>query len=1068
MTTVTRTGLVDLLGVDLTGAQWDAVSAPLSPGLIVAGAGSGKTTVMAARVIYLVTSGQVAPGQVLGLTFTTKAAGELAARVRRALERARGLEPSTVAGNPADDEPTVSTYHAYAGRLLAEHGLRLGLEPEARLLADASRYQLAGRVVHRARGPFPALTWTAGTVLARVVALEGQLQEHLVEPGELRAHDAKVAAEVTAQLRAATLQRDRAPLSKILAAAAARQELLTLVEGYRQAKRAIDAVDFGDQMAFGARLAEECQEVGAAERSTFRVVLLDEYQDTSVTQRRMLAALFGGGHGVTAVGDPCQAIYGWRGASVANLDGFPTHFPAADGRPALRYPLTVNQRSGGHLLAAANGVAQKLRARHDVAELEPRAGAGEAGRCVVGLFDTWPQELAWMASEVGLALTADPTLGPRDAAVLVRVRRDMPAVHSALLAAGLPVEVVGLGGLLSVPAVADVHATLSVLDDPTANAALLRLLGGPRWRIGRRDLQALGRRAAALVSAHRDDGRDWEEQVGAVDPTEAVSLSDALGDPGPGPYSPEARARFAAAAAELCDLRRHVGEPLLDVVHRVVTSSGLDVELAASPEALISRGGDQLAAFTDHAATFTDLDGQSGLSAFLAFLAAAEDHDQGLSAACPSDVDAVKLMTVHQAKGLEWAVVALPNLTASVFPVTSARDRWVNSGHILPAPLRGDFLAADGTPGLPAPDAWSPADLVGYFAEESQAQETEELRLAYVAVTRAKDVLVGSSHWWGPTQKLPRGPSPVLEALAHHVRQCPEAGRISQWAAQPAGSENPCLGDDGPALSWPAPGDESARALRGAAAQAVREALHAQSPPEGVEGLCAADRALVASWDRDIELLLAEASTVEERRLVVDLPAALTASQLVLLRRDPARLAGELARPMPRAPAPAATLGTRFHAWVEERFSLRPLLDADDLPGAGDADVGDPGGAALAELQQAFRDSGWADRVPVEVEAPFDLVVGGHVVRGRIDAVYRTEAGGWHVVDWKTGREASDPLQLAIYRLAWARLRGVPPESVRASFFPVRTGKLVDPPDLPGEAELLALLEGGSVPPEER
>src|SRR5688500_3098856 len=139
--------------------QWAAISAPLEPAVVIAGAGSGKTTLMAARVVYLVVTGQVRPDQVLGLTFTTKAAGELRARIREALEAA-GFARGTVAddgrGLPGDGEevlePVVATYNAYAASLLTEHGLRIGHEPDTRLIADAARYQLAGRVIDRHTG----------------------------------------------------------------------------------------------------------------------------------------------------------------------------------------------------------------------------------------------------------------------------------------------------------------------------------------------------------------------------------------------------------------------------------------------------------------------------------------------------------------------------------------------------------------------------------------------------------------------------------------------------------------------------------------------------------------------------------------------------------------------------------------------------------------------------------------------------------------------------------------------------------------------------------------------------
>jgi DNA helicase-2/ATP-dependent DNA helicase PcrA len=476
---VTPADLRALLGIPFTDEQLAAATAPLEPGLVVAGAGSGKTSAMAARVVWLVATQQVDPDRVLGLTFTNKAAAELAGRIRSALAEAG------VAGDDAS-EPVVSTYHAFAGRLVTEHGLRIGIEPRSRLLADATRFQLAGRVLRRHRGPVVHLTRPMSMLIGDLVSLESELSEHLVTPAELMAWDADwlrtLEQECAEQEVLKGSKTHCEALRKMAAVARRRTELATMVEAYREAKRDLDAVDFGDQVALAARLAESVPEVGLAERERAGVVLLDEYQDTSVAQRRMLAALFSGGHPVTAVADPCQAIYGWRGASVANLDGFPAHFPRASGEPASTYTLAVNQRSGGRLLALANTVASALRLRHAVVELTAPAGKEDLGETVVGLHASWFDEAAWVADQIKTQV--DDGTSPGGCAVLVRARSDFGDLYAALSAVGLPVEVVGLGGLLALPEVADVVATLEVVDDPTANAALLRLLTGPRWRLG--------------------------------------------------------------------------------------------------------------------------------------------------------------------------------------------------------------------------------------------------------------------------------------------------------------------------------------------------------------------------------------------------------------------------------------------------------------------------------------------------------------------------------------------------------------------------------------------------------
>ena len=160
---------------------------------------------------------------------------------------------------------------------------------------------------------------------------------------------------------------------------------------------------------------------------------------------------------------------------------------------------------------------------------------------------------------------------------------------------------------------------------------------------------------------------------------------------------------------------------------------------------------------------------------------------------------------------------------------------------------------------------------------------------------------------------------------------------------------------------------------------------------------------------------------------------------------------------MPRQPSPAARFGTRFHAWVEARFGQQDLFDYGDLPGRGDAGIDDD--ADLKELIATFESGPFGSRTPFQVEAPFALVLGGQVVRGRIDAVYLEADGTYLLVDWKTNRSATaDPLQLGIYRLAWAELHGVPLESVRVAFYYVRTGEVVEPDDLPDRPALEALL----------
>ncbi|WP_123626140.1 ATP-dependent DNA helicase [Streptomyces sp. SAI-097] len=1137
--------LKELLGIPFTPEQTACIVAPPAPQVIVAGAGSGKTTVMAARVVWLVGTGQVAPEQVLGLTFTNKAAGELAERVRKALIRAGVTDPDVIDPDHPPGEPAISTYHAFAGRLLTDHGLRLGLEPTSRLLADATRYQLAARVLREAPGPYPALTRSFADLVSDLLALDAELAEHLVRPEDLRTWDAGLLDTLEG------VRLSNADLRKVPEAAAARRELADLVLRYRAAKRERDLLDFGDQIALSARLAG-LPEVGRVLRDEYRVVLLDEYQDTSVAQRILLAGLFGGGtgHPVTAVGDPCQAIYGWRGASVANLDDFPEHFAHADGRPAARQALSENRRSGGRLLDLANGLAEPLRAMHaGVQALRPAPGAERDGMVRCALLRTHAEEIAWIADSVAHLVRTGTA--PGEIAVLCRTATDFAEIQGALVARDVPVEVVGLSGLLHLPEVADLVAVCEVLQDPGANASLVRLLSGPRWRIGPRDLALLGRRARLLVSHARVEGDDdpdrrLAEAVEGVDPSEVISLADALdtfletpldgtGDDDGLPFSADARVRFARLATELRDLRRALSDPLMDVLHRVLAVTGLEVELSASPHALAARRRETLSNFLDVAASFAAGDGAATLLAFLGFLRTAAQYEKGLDNALPGGENTVKVLTAHKSKGLEWDVVAVPGLVTGTFPSGQGREKWTAQGKVLPHGLRGDAET------LPDVASWDSRGLKAFHEDMKDHQHTEELRLGYVTFTRPRSLLLGSGHWWGPSQKKPRGPSDFLTALYEHCAA--GHGEIEAWADEPAeDEENPALHRAAVDEVWPLPMDDEALARRRAAAETVLAHLEGLAtgegglpsdpdtyddpdwppPPEDDEPLpkeadpdyagdpdwagdpddwdtWTADRPTtpresptvphqappphepppgpalapvparltpeeartVASWDRDLDALTGELLRARESVTEVHLPASLTASQLLSLAADPDGFAQELARPMPRPPQPAARRGTRFHAWVEARFEplTLPLMEPEELPG-GDAEIADE--QDLEFLKDAFERTEYARRTPFRVEAPFQLSLAGRVVRGRIDAVYKegdSDNATYEIVDWKTNRAATaDPLQLALYRIAWAEQQHVPLASVTAAFLYVRTGEVVRPQGLPDRAALEKLL----------
>ena len=727
-----------------TDEQAAVIAAPPGPLVVIAGAGAGKTETMAARVVWLVANGYADPGQVLGLTFTRKASGQLLRRVRSRLARLAGTGLVPGDGSAAADPVTVGTYHAFAGTLLREHGLLLPVEPDTRLLSETELWQLAFDVVCSYPGELDTEK-TPATLTSMVLRLSGQLAEHLVTTDQLR--DTHVELErLVHTLPPAPYQRDRGPgqyLLRMLGTQTERTELVPLIDALHARLRAEKAMDFGMQMAAAARLAEQFPQVGCALRDRYRVVLLDEYQDTGHAQRVALSALFGGGVddglALTAVGDPIQSIYGWRGASATNLPRFCTDFPLADGSPAPALELRTSWRNPPSTLHVANAVSADARRRSvAVGSLRPRPGA-EPGTVRCALLSDVVAERNWVADQLSSryhgSVAVDGTAPT--AAVLVRRNADAAPMAEALRARGLPVEVVGLAGLLAVDEVAEVVAMLRLVADPGAGAAAVRVLTGPRWRLGARDLTALWRRARTLADGPGDAPAGPEEIVAQAGPdADFACLADAICDPGRAEaYSPAGYGRICALAEELTALRGHLDHPVADLVAEVRRMLGADVEVRA-----LSGGTEQLDAFADVVDGYAHRGALGGVHGLLAYLEAAESVENGLAPAdVPSDVtvaaNRVQVLTVHAAKGLEWQLVAVPHLSGRIFPSTASARTWLTDAGDLPPLLRGDRapLGAHGVPVLDTSTVTNRKQLsdkiTGHRDELAQRRIDEERRL---------------------------------------------------------------------------------------------------------------------------------------------------------------------------------------------------------------------------------------------------------------------------------------------------------------------------------------------------
>ena len=1033
-----RRALEDILEFTPSDQQWAALAAPLEPASIVAGAGSGKTAVMSARMVWAVLSGYLPADQLLGLTFTNKAAAELLGRARGLLSRARERGYlDNLDEEAADVDPMISTYHSFAASIITEHGIRVGIEPHAQLLADGARQQLAARVVASTSTDMSAVSISPSTVVRRLLALDGELSELGIDPNAVRDDASQLIADLERLEDSGTLI---GAGREMLATAQLRNTLVDLVLEFRAAKHARQLLDFPDQIRWALTLARQFPEVREQARETYRHVLLDEYQDTSVAQRLLLQELFAQGHPVTAVGDPCQAIYEWRGASVVNIDRFPEHFPpvatAAGQGSTSRYPLSDNRRSGPRILALANELSAPLRATHT--SIEPLTAAAEGkgpGHVRVAYLSTYVDEIEWVADEiahfgaVSHGVNEEPPWG--DVLVLARTSEHLRRLDRALRARRIPTQLIGTASLLGQPVVAEIRSYLEVVEDATANSAMARILAGPRWRIGPRDLAIIGSLAHRLTGVARtqaDAQRPLIERLHATvdrsDPTELPSLfeacaamveasddaADALAQ-----LSDAAQSRLHTCVRHIRDLRAHASEPPVDLIGRVLNITGLGTQILVGEEDQVAERGRAVAEFIDLAGRFVDLDGRIGLTAFLARLADAQEYEDDPTFEPVLTDRAVRMMTVHKAKGLQAPHVFVTGLTSGVFPTDRTRDRWPTNAHVVPWRLRDD----------------APTQLVGYpdleegprtraeaaFKVDSRNYEREEeRRLCYVAVTRAEVSVTLSGFGWGSADTF-RGPS---EYLMEARNWCDEhGGQVMVWADLPADGEvNPLTSREFASSDvWPrviSDADPTQLAARAVEQEMVRARTTSPAP------LSAQALALV------------EEERARRRRTPPQLPWRTSVTEVVRWHADPMAAAERLLRPMPEPPSPAAFRGQRIHAWIEEYYRARRLLDLDDLPGAMDADL--DAQEWLRAAQATFRATPFAQVEPLAIEEPFCLLLDGHEVRGRIDAVFRID-GRDVIVDWKTGRPGSaDAEQLQMYRMAWAAITGQPVADIDAQF----------------------------------
>lgn len=1089
-----------------TDQQEKVITAPLKPTLVVAGAGSGKTATMSARVTYLVASGQVDPSQVLGLTFTRKATHELRERIENRLGqlyRYPGWTPSSARSNAAAQvsgglstadsssaaggigaasssqdqdltavagEATVATYNSFAGAVVREWGLEVGLETDTAVLTPASSWQIMYELMENWGQEFeePFSSLDSATELALQVA--NSLNENLLSVDEAR----ELMADLGQNLKDLRSVRGAAKAidAKSLPAMTKRIQVLDLVERYIDYKRENSLVDFGDQVALACRIVTD-ERVGprviAQYRDRFKAVLLDEFQDTSVAQTILLSTLFAG-CGVVAVGDPNQAIYGWRGASSAALGQFHRHFSNGSG-PVLQ--LSTAWRNDPQILQAANRISDPLRASGQVKveKLVKRPGVGdERGKVWAARVQDGLAEAELIAKF--LAQRWSPS---KSMAVLCRTRSQFTPVVAALIERGIPVEVVGLGGLLDVPEVADVRALMSVALDPTSADRLMRLID--LVGIDAADLDVVWSFARELVNARASAGSSGAEPL-LAEPLLAEALSEivvnfaafeafckkyACALSPAGLYQAKRLGRILQEANGAANLE------LVDFISWAERALGLDVEAAARVD-VNEVGARALAALRAQATSFKSQNPEAGAQVFLGWLNAAQDQERGLELPEVEPAPgAVQVLTVHASKGLEWDIVVVPGLVEANFPSYRSRPKedytvlansWLTQVSEFPHTLRRDY---DSLPPCPfiglSPQAGKDAILAAgeeYRSELGKWEVAEERRLAYVAYTRARSQLLLTTSHYAALSKTPKMTSRFLKELERSQmvqfladderdddlsNRALDQSSVSVWPHQLdalASLEEPGVAD---APGQAVLGKQAGLSLRLRAAALVSAAGGCQGAgseealqiPEGLAPQ-------LDDWWRQARLLLQERQIRQENGQEIVLPSHLAATAMAKVGKEDFIMS--LRRPLPPPPSKAARLGTAFHEEMSQRLNsegtLLSLAEAgsDRLSPADRKQVNDwLDNVADLEILQGYS--------PYATEIDQEIRLAGFNVRCRIDAVFKAVEKGraqWLIVDWKTGGQRVRVDQLSLYVHAWAASQGVDISQVRAAYVYVQDG----------------------------
>lgn len=1255
--TISYQDFVNTLEFPPTPEQTAVITSDAPAMLVIAGAGSGKTTTMSQRIAWKILSGQVRPDQVLGLTFTHKAAGELAQNAYEEIENAKrklsarsmkkthqsqttdifgkyrvsaenenfqeGLNLSSTSSHlpqntlfqdesstsifaendieqttselqvaQCDDEyadfihdelnrPNISTYNSFAAELATSYAMLIGEDPRSRLITDAERWQIMEDIV-KDNPVVPEkdeILQSASNdlIIASALKLASAIIDNDVAIADLRRYLQDEISAITQLADAGSLNRKPfrsseaskgfSELKSSLESLKFRIALLPYIESYFAYKKEHSVIEFADQISWATKILITSPEVTEKLRAQYKLVLLDEYQDTSVNQAKFLAQAFKGVESVCAVGDPNQAIYGWRGASANALADFIDYF---DVKSEDQLTLYTSFRNPNSVLRAANKITEGFQKTADVTDLyaefgdlgeldrpwihepivkldktnlklpilKPRPNAPEGK--VLHLHRHLRQDsYQAMAAQIkhdftrlsSSAAFAEKGLAPTGA-VLIRTHAIAEDIANALRENGLDPEIVGGTPVITMPEIRAIRSLLQLSVSETRNDCLVYLFN--YFALGSADISvfsSLRKRLAKLFATNipQNDSlqsgtelnlvqvlefftekRAQQTMLSAAVPETENQIAvneqksnnyqiDSLLTQFASEVSTAGLNRIEYLASAILQIRQSIALPLPTIIRKAAKLLQLPLLIASRPEGQAKVSG-AINMFAQMSADYTAAGRSNGLSGFLQWIDEVETRERtgqdnpGDDLALVEVLDEnaeipgkVTILTVHAAKGLQWDVVAIPELVANKFDDKTKRglNPWHTSKNKLPDPLRADcehipsfsvqdihFLTDDlimrkGEAGCRYYD-YLKRKLVKYYSDEQR-------RLAYVAFTRPKYSLILCSYDYENIKAAIKALAQLKSESSSKNGKSKQASwkptELSTFLTEllPASVEEAESGaqycQSGPTNESPFETDLEFTnwAEQFVASDELNELTQTSLATESIYWPSDVDRSLAASAVASFQipddiacqiisevqnnLALLQDETIQQPTKTGEI-SYFTASGIVGLIDNPTEFFRHQLRPIPLQPLASARRGTVVHAQIANYYQMPQRFNLDEITDLQEMKIDTAQmmlDTQVQKLYARFEQSRFAKLKPIAIETSVELVIAEKPVRCVIDAVFDTSNQmGTHsvtIVDWKSGKRPSDAdlaarrFQLALYRHAWSHSTSTPVEDIDACFY---------------------------------